>query len=181
MNFEKFTIKSQEVIQKAQEIATVNNHQSIENAHILKSIFMVDEHVIPYLLKKIEVNLPMLNNALDKIIESFPKVSNGSIYLSNQASMALQKATSFMKEFDDEFVSIEHLLLGILSVNDTASQLLKDNGVNEKDLKTAIKEIRKGSTVNTQSAEDSFNALGKYARNLNQEALSGKLDPVIGR
>ena len=181
MNFEKFTIKSQEVIQKAQEIATVNNHQSIENAHILKSIFMVDEHVIPYLLKKIEVNLPMLNNALDKIIESFPKVSNGSIYLSNQASMALQKATSFMKEFDDEFVSIEHLLLGILSVNDTASQLLKDNGVNEKDLKTAIKEIRKGSTVNTQSAEDSFNALGKYARNLNQEAVSGKLDPVIGR
>jgi len=181
MNFEKFTIKSQEVIQKAQEIATVNNHQSIENAHILKGIFMVDEHVIPYLLKKIEVNIPMLNSALDKIIASFPKVSNGTIYLSNQASMALQKATSFMKEFDDEFVSIEHLLLGILSVNDTASQLLKDSGVNEKDLKTAIKEIRKGSTVNTQSAEDNFNALGKYARNLNQEALSGKLDPVIGR
>jgi ATP-dependent Clp protease ATP-binding subunit ClpB len=181
MNFNNFTIKSQEAIQKAQEIVMANNQQAIENTHILKGILTVDENVIPFLLKKLNVNLVIFNQALDKIIESYPKVSGGEPFLSRDAKTALQKATSYLKEFNDKFVSIEHILLGILATNDTASKLLKDNGVTEKDLKTAIKQLRKGSTVDTQTAEDTYNALNRYARNLNDLARLGKLDPVIGR
>ena len=181
MNFNNFTIKSQEAIQKAQEIVMANHQQAIENTHILKGILTVDENVIPFLLKKINVNLVIFNQALDKIIESYPKASGGEPFLSRDAKTALQKATSYLKEFNDQFVSIEHILLGILATNDTASKLLKDNGVTEKDLKTAIKQLRKGSTVDSQTAEDTYNALNRYARNLNDLARSGKLDPVIGR
>lgn len=181
MNFNNFTIKSQEAIQKAQEIVMANHQQAIENTHILKGILTVDENVIPFLLKKLNVNLVIFNQALDKIIESYPKVSGGEPFLSRDAKAALQKATSYLKEFNDQFVSIEHILLGILATNDTASKLLKDNGVTEKDLKTAIKQLRKGSTVDSQTAEDTYNALNRYARNLNDLARLGKLDPVIGR
>lgn len=181
MNFNNFTIKSQEAIQKAQEIVMANHQQAIENTHILKGILTVDENVIPFLLKKLNVNLVIFNQALDKIIESYPKVSGGEPFLSRDAKTALQKATSYLKEFNDQFVSIEHILLGILATNDTASKLLKDNGVTEKDLKTAIKQLRKGSTVDSQTAEDTYNTLNRYARNLNDLARSGKLDPVIGR
>ena len=181
MNLNNFTIKSQEAIQKAQEIVMANHQQAIENTHILKGILTVDENVIPFLLKKLNVNLVIFNQALDKIIESYPKVSGGEPFLSREAKTALQKATSYLKEFNDQFVSIEHILLGILATNDTASKLLKDNGVTEKDLKTAIKQLRKGSTVDTQTAEDTYNALNRYARNLNDLARLGKLDPVIGR
>lgn len=181
MNFNNFTLKSQEAIEKAQEIASVNQHQAIETIHILKGILTVDENVVPFLLKKLDVNLVVMNQALDKIIESLPKVTGGEQYLSTDANKALQKAQTYLKEFNDQFVSIEHILLGILAGNDTAAKLLKDNGVNEKDLKAAIKQLRKGSTVNSQTAEDTYNSLNRYARNLNELAQSGKLDPVIGR
>jgi ATP-dependent Clp protease ATP-binding subunit ClpB len=181
MNFNNFTIKAQESIQKAQEIASAKQNQSLETAHILKGIFMVDENVVPYLLKKLNVNTTIFAKALDKIIESFPKVIGGEQFLSRDANDALQKAISYAREFKDEFVSIEHLLLGMLAGKDSISQMMKDNGVNEKDLKASIKQLRQGSNVNSQSAEENYNSLNRYARNLNELARSGKLDPVIGR
>ena len=181
MNLNKFTIKSQEAVQKAQEIAAANSNQAIDSIHLLKGILLADENVIPFLLKKLNVNYPVFSQAVDKIIESLPKVSGGNQYLSNEAADVLNKAQAYLKEFGDEFVSIEHLLLGILEVKSSASQLLKDNGITKKDLITAIKDLRKGATVNSQSAEDQYNALNRYARNLNDLAANGKLDPVIGR
>jgi ATP-dependent Clp protease ATP-binding subunit ClpB len=181
MNFNNYTIKSQEAIEKAMQIAMANQNQAIENIHILKALLEVDENVIPFLLKKTNVNINILSQTINKIIESLPKVVGGNPYLTTDANQALVKATSYLKEFGDDFISIEHLLLGIINQKDTAAKLLKDNGVTEKDLILAIKELRKGSTVNSQTAEDTYNALGKYALNLNNMAKTGKLDPVIGR
>ncbi|MEO8884598.1 MAG: ATP-dependent chaperone ClpB [Mucilaginibacter sp.] len=181
MNFNNFTIKAQEAIQKASEITTGNQQQAIEPAHILKGLLLVDENVISYLLKKLNVNLNRLNEQLDSLISSFPKVSGSDVYLSSTSNSVLQKATSYLKEFKDEFVSVEHILLGILAVNDKASTALKDFGVNEKDLKKAIIGLRGDNKVTDQNAEATYNALNKYARNLNEYAESGKLDPVIGR
>ena len=181
MNFNNFTIKAQEAFQKASEIAAGNQQQAIETAHILKGLLLVDENVISYLLKKLNVNLERLNSVLDAQIQSFPKVSGSDIYLSSSANSALQKAQTYLKEFKDEFVSVEHILLGILSSGDKVSTMLKDSGVNEKDLKKAITELRGNSRVTDQNAEATYNALNKYARNLNEFAESGKLDPVIGR
>ncbi|MDD1693003.1 MAG: AAA family ATPase, partial [Methanoregula sp.] len=181
MNFKNYTIKSQEAVQKAMEIAAAQQNQAIETSHILKGLLLVDENVIPYLLKKLNVNLDVFIPALDRILDAYPRVSGGDQYLSNDATKALQKATTLSQESRDEFVSLEHLLLGILSVNNSTSRLLKENGVTEKDLKTAIHELRKGETVKSQNAEESYNALNKYARNLNDLARTGKLDPVIGR
>jgi ATP-dependent Clp protease ATP-binding subunit ClpB len=181
MNFNNFTIKAQEAVQKASEITTGNQQQAIEPAHLLKGLLLVDENVITYLLKKLNVNINRLNEQLDQQIESFPKVSGSNIYLSSSANSALQKAQGYLKEFKDEFVSVEHLLLGILAVNDKTSAFLKDFGVNEKDLKKAIVELRGDNKVTDQNAEATYNALNKYARNLNEYAESGKLDPVIGR
>ena len=181
MNFNNFTIKAQEAFQKASEIATGNQQQAIETAHILKGLLMVDENVISFLLKKLNVNLNRLNSVLDAQIQSFPKVSGSEIYLSSSANSALQKAQSFLKEFKDEFVSVEHMLLGILASEDKVSNMLKDSGVNEKDLKKAISELRGNSRVTDQNAEATYNALNKYARNLNEFAELGKLDPVLGR
>ncbi|WP_409151564.1 ATP-dependent chaperone ClpB [Sphingobacterium sp. BS-2] len=181
MNFNNFTIKAQEAIQKASEIASGHQQQAIEPAHIMKALLSVDENVISHLLKKLNVNISYLSQEVDKIIESYPKVSGSNVYLSNSATAVLQKAQSFLKEFNDEFVSIEHILLGLLLSGDKVSSLLKDQGVTEKDLKTAIKELRGNSRVTDQNAEATYNALNKYARNLNEYAESGKLDPVIGR
>lgn len=181
MNFNNFTIKAQEAVQKASEIAAGNQQQAIENAHLLKGLLLVDENVITYLLKKLNVNLNHLNDTLDKQIASFPKVSGSNIYLSSDANTALQKAQGYLKEFKDEFVSVEHILLGILASNDKTSGALKDAGVNEKDLKKAITSLRGDTKVTDQNAEATYNALNKYARNLNEYAESGKLDPVIGR
>ncbi|MGY3213054.1 ATP-dependent chaperone ClpB [Mucilaginibacter sp. HD30] len=181
MNFNNFTIKAQEAVQKASEITVGNQQQAIETAHLLKGLLLVDENVISYLLKKLNVNLNRLNTILDKQIESFAKVSGSDVYLSSGANSALQKAQSYLKEFKDEFVSVEHILLGILSVSDKVSTALKDAGVNEKDLKKAIVGLRGDNKVTDQNAEATFNALNKYARNLNEYAESGKLDPVIGR
>ena len=181
MNFNNFTIKSQEAVQKAQEIAQAFQNQSIETSHLLKGMLTVDENVIPYLFKKLNVSMPIFTKALDKIIESYPKVSGGEAFLSKESNQALQKAVALSQEMKDDFVSIEHILLGILSGKDATSQLLKDNGIIEKDLMTAIKQLRQGSTVKSQSAEENYNSLNRYARNLNEAAREGKLDPVIGR
>jgi ATP-dependent Clp protease ATP-binding subunit ClpB len=181
MNFNNFTIKAQEAVQKASEIAVGNQQQAIENAHLLKGLLLVDENVISYLLKKLNVNINRLSEQLDQQITTYPKVSGSEVYLSSGANSALQKATSYLKEFKDDFVSVEHILLGILASSDKASTLLKDSGVNEKDLKKAIKELRGDNKVSDQNAEATYNALNKYARNLNEYAESGKLDPVIGR
>ena len=181
MNFNNFTLKSQESIQKAMDIASGKQNQAIEPVHILKGMLIVDENVIPYLLKKLNVNLEQLNQLLDRNIEGLPKTTGGETYLSTGASKAMQKASAYAQEFKDDFVSIEHLLLGILSVNDSTSRLLKDNGVSEKDLKAAIRILRKGSSVTSQTAEETYNALNQFSRNLNELASSGKLDPVIGR
>ena len=156
-------------------------HQAIETGHLLKGILSVDENVTPFLLKKLEVNIPRLTQQIDALLERLPRVSGGSQYLSGDANQALVKATQLATEMGDEFVSIEHLLLGILAGRDEVSRMLKDAGVSEKGLKAAIADLRKGSKVGSQSAEESYNALNKYAKNLNQLAQAGKLDPVIGR
>lgn len=181
MNFNNYTIKSQEAIQQAQQLAQGFGQQQIELAHILKGIFQADEHVMPFLLKKLNVNLGVLTQVLDKQLESYPKVSGADIVLSRAAGTALNEASNLAKKMQDEYVSIEHLLLAIFKSKDPIAQALKDQGVTEKSLKAAIEELRKGDRVTSQSAEDSYNALNKYARNLNQLARDGKLDPVIGR
>ena len=181
MNFNKFTIKSQEAIQKAQQLAENYGHQQIENSHILKGIFEVDENVIPFIFKKLGINIELLKSLIDKTLDSYAKVTGGEISLSRNASKMLNNATDEASKMGDEFVSIEHLLLATLNTKDTTSQILKDAGITEKGLKTAIDELRKGSKVTSQSAEETYNSLNKYAKNLNQLAKEGKLDPVIGR
>jgi ATP-dependent Clp protease ATP-binding subunit ClpB len=181
MNFNNFTIKSQEAIQQAQQIAQGFGNQQIENEHILKAIFEVDENVTPFILKKLNVNLTTLRQILDKQLESFPKVSGGDIMLSREANKTVIEASNIAKKMGDEYVSIEHLLLAILKSKSSIAQSLKDQGVTEKGMKAAIEELRGGENVTSQSAEETYNSLNKYARNLNQLARDGKLDPVIGR
>ncbi len=181
MNFNNFTIKAQEAIQKAQEIVLDKGQQSIECNHLLKGILSEDENVTPYLLKKIEVNLPLLQQKIDETIESYPRVSGSTPYLSNEANQALVTASQIATKRGDEFVSVEHLLQAIVAGKSSTASLLRNAGVSEKNLDAAIADLRKGSKVSSQTAEESFNALYKYARNLNQQAQSGKLDPVIGR
>ena len=181
MNFDQLTIKSQEVIQKAQEVAAGHQQQAIENGHLLKGILTVDDNVAPYLLRKNSIRLTTLQQALDRIIERYPKVAGGEPYLAPSGKHTLQTAMGKAKDMGDEFISIEHILLGLISGTDDVSQLLKDSGLTEKNLKEAIKGLRQGSKVDSQTAEERFNALSKYANNLNEMASSGKLDPVIGR
>ncbi len=181
MNFNNYTIKSQEAIQQAQQLAQSYGHQQIENEHIFKAIFTVDENVLPFILKKLNVNVTMVQQILDKELESFPKVSGGEIMLSREANKSLNEASILAKKMNDDFVSIEHLILGIFKTKSKISQILKDQGVTEKGLQAAIDELRKGDRVTSQSQEETYNALNKYAKNLNQLAKDGKLDPVIGR
>jgi len=181
MNFNNFTIKSQEAVQRAQQIAQGFGHQQIENAHVLKGILEVDENVTPFILKKLGVNVELFNSTLDNIIQSFPKVEGGELMLSKTSNKMLIDAGNIAKKMKDEYVSLEHLLLAILNSKGDTTQLLKDNGINEKDLTSTIEELRKGNRVTSQSAEETYNSLSKYAKNLNQLANDGKLDPVIGR
>ena len=181
MNLNNYTIKSQEAIQQALQLATVNGNQAIETGHILKAILEVDENVTPFILKKLNVNQITFTKLVDSVIKSYPKVTGGQPYLSTAANQALAKAASFLAEYKDEYVSIEHLLLGLLSAGDSTSNLMKDAGLKEKELKSAITELRKGERVTSQSQEETYNSLSKFAVNLNQQARSGKLDPVIGR
>ena len=181
MNFNNFTIKSQEAIQRAQQIAVGNETQTIELGHILKGVFEVDQNVIPFIFNKLGVNFKVVEQALDRIIQGYPKVSGGSPSLSRFANEALNKAANFAEKSGDEYVSLEHILFGLMKTSDNASQLLKDSGLNEKGLTAAIQELRKGEKVTSQSQEDTYNSLEKYAKNLNKLAKEGKLDPVIGR
>jgi ATP-dependent Clp protease ATP-binding subunit ClpB len=184
MNLNNFTIKAQEAVQKAQQLAFSAQHQSIENAHLLKALLLVDENVVSFLFKKLNVNINLLTTKVDEQLAKLPKVSGGAAggeYMSNGANRTMMKAQDYMKEFKDEFVSVEHLVLALLAGNDTIAGLMKDAGVEEKGLKAAIADLRKGSKVTDQAAESKYNALDKYANNLNKAAQSGKLDPVIGR
>ena len=181
MNLNNFTIKSQDAVQESLQIALKNEQQSIEPAHLLLGLIQTDENVISFLFKKLNVNQSRIASALEAIVKSYPKVSGQSQHLSNDTNQVLLKAQSYLKEFGDEFVSVEHILLALLDGKHQIAILLKDAGVTEKELKAAVKELRGGQKVNSQSAESQYNSLNKYAKNLNELAQQGKLDPVIGR
>lgn len=181
MNFNNFTIKSQEAVQQAQVIAQSLGHQQIENEHLFKAITEVEENVVPFIFKKLGLNTNLIKQILDKELNSFPKVQGGDIMLSREAGKTVNEANIIAKKMDDEYVSIEHLLLAIFKSKSKISQILKNQGVTEKGLMAAISELRKGTNVTSQSAEETYNSLNKYAKNLNELADSGKLDPVIGR
>ena len=181
MDLNNLTIKSQEAIAKAQMIAASNQQQQIDTCHLLKALIETDENVIGYLLKKQESDLKVVSQTLDRQINSIPKVSGGNVYLSGGAQTALQKAILYAQQQGDEFVSLEHFFYGILMAGDNTSRILKDAGVTEKGTEEAIKSLRRGSKVTSADSEDTYNALNKYATNLNEAARKGKLDPVIGR
>ncbi len=181
MNLNNYTTKSQEAIQQAQQIAQGFGHQQIENEHLFKGISEVDENVLPFILKKLNVNINMLKQALDKQLESFSKVIGSELMLSREAGKTLNEASIIAKNMKDDFVSIEHLILAVFKSKSKIAQMLKDQGVTEKALNATIQELRKGENVTSQSQEETYNALNKYAKNLNQLAKDGKLDPVIGR
>lgn len=181
MDFNKFTLKAQEAIQQAQRIAETNGHGSIENAHLLKGMLVVDQDVIPYLLSKLNANSKNIEQVVDSIIQSFPKVSGGQLHLGQHANKTLNTALTEIKNFKDDFVSIELLLYSLLDANDSIGQLLKDNKINQANLKQAIMDLRNGENVTSNSQEGTYKSLEKYAKNLNELAKSGKLDPVIGR
>ena len=183
MDFKNYTIKAQEVVQKASEIALGNGQQSIETGHLLQAILSEDENVIGFIGKRLNINLQNTNAALQAILTTYPKVSggNGGVYLSNDTASALAKASSLTKEFGDEFVSVELMLLGLMAGKDQIATLLKDAGFNEKQVKAAINELRKGNSVKDQNAEAKYQSLERYSINLNERARTGKIDPVIGR
>ena len=181
MNLNNFTIKSQEAIGQAQQLTQEMGHQQVENEHLFKGIMLVDENVTPFLLKKLDVNVNLFQQILDNTLQSFPKVSGGDLMFSREAGRSLMEASSIAKKMKDEFVAIEHLILAIFSSSSKVAQILKDQGVTEKALKAAIEELRKGDRVTSQSAEETYNSLNKYANNLNVLAEDGRLDPVIGR
>ena len=181
MNFNAFTIKAQEAVQSAVNIAQRNQNQAIEPVHILRSLFDAGEDVMHFLCNKTGIRSEQVCAALDSVINGLPKVSGGEPYLSGDANRALQKAEDMSKKDGDEYVSIEYILLALLTEKSQASQILKDAGMTEKELRMAISELRKGSKVTQQTAEDTYQSLSKYAINLNEKARSGKLDPVIGR
>jgi ATP-dependent Clp protease ATP-binding subunit ClpB len=181
MDLNKFTTKSQEAIQQAQNLAEANGNQSIETGHLLKGIFLVDQEVTPYLLGKLNVNPKIVEATVDRIIETYPKVSGGQIYLSPACNRVLQYALSELKNFGDEFVSLELLLYALLDATDSTGKLLKDNKITKSTLKDAIMDLRKGQKVTSAGQEGTYKSLEKYAKNLNELASAGKLDPVIGR
>ena len=181
MNFNTFTIKAQEAVQTAQQIAQQYGHQELQCEHFFKAIEQVDENVLPFLFKKLNINREQLSKNLEAALQSFPKVTGGSMGISREANTMLNEAANIAKKWNDEYVSLEHLLLAIFKSNSKIAQALKDQGVSEKEMEKAIQELRKGERVTSASAEDTYNSLNKYAKNLNQLADSGKLDPVIGR
>ncbi|WP_339885081.1 ATP-dependent chaperone ClpB [Polaribacter vadi] len=181
MNFNNYTTKSQETIQMAQQIAQSFGHNQIENEHIFKALTQVDENVLPFLLKKLNINIDIVNQIVDKQLESLPKVSGAELMISREANKTLTEASVIAKNMKDDYVSIEHLILAIFKSKSNIAQVLKDQGVTEKHLKAAIEELRKGERVTSQSQEETYNSLNKFAKNLNELAKNGKLDPVIGR
>lgn len=176
-----YTIKAQEAINKSVEIAMANQQQAVEPGHLLKAILLADENVTNFLIKKLGINSQIIDSGLEKIVNSYPKVSGQQQYLSNDSNQVLQKANSFLKEFKDEFVAVEHLILAMVNGKDKVGDLLKGVGIDEKDLKSAIKELRGGDSVKDPNAESKYRSLERYSKNLNQMAMDGKIDPVIGR
>ena len=181
MNMNNLTIKTQEAIANAQMIAMSNQQQKIDNLHILKAILDSDENVIPFIIKKQEADPKVIAQVVERQLKSIPKVTGGDQYLSNGVQTAIQKAMMLSQEMKDEYVSLEHLFYGIFAANDEASKILKDAGLTDKGIKMAIQELRKGSKATSSTSEDTYNALNKFATNLNEAARKGKLDPVIGR
>ncbi len=181
MDQSKLTIKSQEALQAAQQLATQSGHQTIETGHVLSGILQVDKDVIPFLLKSLDVNVDMLESASERIVQTYPKVSGGQMYMSNQMNQVLNNAFGELKTFNDTYLSIEVLFYALLTASDAAGSILKDNGINKKNLKTAIMDLRNGETVQSNSTDGTYKSLDKYANNLNEMAKAGKLDPVIGR
>ena len=181
MNINSLTIKAQEVLQSAMNLASGNGNQAVEPMHILSAIVAEDDSLGVFLLQKLGVNVGALRSVLKQQIDRLPKVEGGDPYFSRESSAVIQKASDFTKTFGDKYASVEHLLLGIIAEKGEAGRLLKDAGATEKELIAAIKELRKGSTVDSQTSEQEYDALGKYAINLNEQARKGKLDPVIGR
>jgi ATP-dependent Clp protease ATP-binding subunit ClpB len=181
MTLDKFTTKAQESIMLAQQLTIQSGQQAIETAHLLKGLLQADENVIPFLLKKLNVNIQQLDKKLDELILTYPKISGGQVYMSNDGNQVLAKSVALLSEFKDDYVTTAHLLLAMLLYKHKTGNLLKEQGLSEKELRHAIIELRKGEKVTSQSAEETYNALNKYARNLNALAQSSKLDPVIGR
>ena len=181
MNFNNFTIKAQEAVQQAVQLASQNGQQAIEAVHLLKGVIVTGESVTNFIFQKLGVNIANLNRAIEAEIQSLPKVSGGEPYLSGEANAVLQKAVDYSSKLGDQYVSLEPIIWALFTEKSTASQMLKDAGVTEKELRMAIDELRKGNKVTSQSAEDTYDALSKYAINLNERARNGKLDPVIGR
>lgn len=181
MNLNNYTTKSQETIQLAQQLAQGYGHNQLENEHIFKALSQVDENVLPFLLKKLDINSGTVNQIVDKQLQSLPKVSGADLMISREASKSLNEAAIIAKNMKDDYVSIEHLILAIFKSKSNIAQVLKDQGVTQKDLIAAIEELRKGERVTSQSQEETYNSLNKFAKNLNELAKDGKLDPVIGR
>lgn len=181
MNLNNFTIKSQEVIQSAQQLTQQLGHQQIENEHLFKGLLEVDNNVLPFVFKKLQVNFPLLEKLADKALESLPKVSGGDIVLSPNASKTIINAINLSKASKDEFVATQHLLLALFDSTGNISKILKDQGITQNNLKESLSQLQKGEKITSASAEDQYNALEKYAKNLNQLAKESKLDPVIGR
>jgi ATP-dependent Clp protease ATP-binding subunit ClpB len=179
MKLDKFTIKAQEAIQNAMTLVQQNGNQAVEPGHLLKGMFKTDEVMLDNIFKK--VGMTDIQPVLDRIVESYPKVSGGQSYLSNSANDVLQKAIAASEKMGDSYVTLEHILIGLLKTKDQVSNMLKDAGLNEKGLLAAIEELRKGTKATSESAEDTYNTLDRYAINLNEQARNGKLDPVIGR
>ena len=181
MNFNNFTIKSQEAVQEAVNLTQTRGQQAIEPVHLLAGVLKVGENVTNFIFQKLGMNAQQVTLVIDKQIDSLPKVSGGEPYLSRESNEVLQRATQYSKEMGDEYVSLEAIILALLNVKSTVSTILKDAGMTDKDLRAAITELRKGEKVTSQSSEDTYQSLSKYAINLNEAARSGKLDPVIGR
>ena len=181
MESNKFTIKSQEILQKANELASENGHKVIENGHFLKAMLDTDQTVIPFLLSKLAISKAVLEKVINQLFSTYPKVEGGQLYLSNATNQVLQDAQLLMSEFNDSFISVELLLYAMLEKKDTISQVLKDSGISKKNLKEAIMDLRKGQNVTSENQENTYQSLEKYAKNLNELARAGKLDPVIGR
>ena len=181
MNLNNFTIKGRDTLNQAAQITASYGQQAIETGHILKAVQQIAENVSQFIFNKLGINVQTMNMALDKVVESYPKVSGGQPFLSNASNTTVQKAIKLASDMGDQYVSVEHILMGLLETGDAVTRLMTDAGLNKKELKAAIEELRKGAKVDSESAEDKFNALGRFAVNLVEQARSGKLDPVIGR
>ncbi len=181
MDLKNYTIKAQEAIQKAAEVALANQQQAIEPGHLLKGIMQTDENVVNFVFKKLAVNINTLSQRVEQIISAYPKVTGAQPYLSNSSAQVLQKATTYLKDFGDEYVAVEHILLALLDGGEKIAALLKELGLNSKDTKAAITELRGGSKVTDPNAESKYRSLERYSKNLNELAKKGKIDPVIGR